>query len=175
MDTLEWFPLVCVFVCVCPFLAFWISRAQWCPRLWQSAVAPLLPWNWRTSVCAHSTHAYKYDWHTITCSLNLKGWFYLALSNVVSCPNVGTSIKAEYTSNTSKIPSEIECAMEVTRLTTHALCISLHISFVLLWAFCLAYHAIYMFLLRSYVNCAFLFAWNCWLRHVAERGSSLPY
>lgn len=47
------------YVCVCAFLVLWISRAQRCARLWQSAAAPLLPWKWGTRVCAHSTHTYK--------------------------------------------------------------------------------------------------------------------
>lgn len=50
-------------------------------------------------VCAHNTHTYRYDWHTITYSLNLKSWFYSALNSVVSSPH--------YTWNMRKMPGEI--------------------------------------------------------------------
>lgn len=144
-------------MCVCPFLAFWISRAQRWSRLWQSAAAPLFALR-HTRMC---THTYKYDWHTITCLLNLKGWFYLALNSVLTCPNVGTSIKAE--TNTSPVKL-FECAMEVTGLTTHALCISLHTSFffpfVCFVSGILCYWHVSAWIILKL--CFSFFAWNYW-------------
>ena len=74
----------CVCACVCVrFLAFFSNQQRW-PRLWQSAAAPPSPWNRGTSMCV-LTHK-KHNWHTITCSPNRRGRFYLALNSVVSCP-----------------------------------------------------------------------------------------
>lgn len=44
MGPLGWFPPACVCACVCVLAGWWP-----CPRLWQSATAPLTPWNWGTA------------------------------------------------------------------------------------------------------------------------------